>query len=418
MRRVIVPILVAGAVLTAVLALVVTLDEESPAVPALPEQGRTDPLVSEAGALSDPLASFGFALLAREAAATGENVVVSPASIHAVLSMLLAGAEGETAAELERGLALDGLTGDALGQAWADLITGSQAGEGSKVSIADSLWLRDGVPFVQSFLDYDRDYFAADMRGLPEDPAEAASQINEWVEERTAGRITDLVSPGDFSDATILTLVNTVYLKVKWEHFDPAATEPEPFTLASGEAVDVPMMHAQPEAGYAATDLYDAVALDTDGPVTVWIVVPRGEHTPEAVAEALGDGGYRKLLESARPLEGVLAVPRLSLEYESERLKEHLEALGISRAFSPAEAEFTGVADLAETIYVEDILHKADLDLDEEGVEAAAATGAVVGVTSAPAETFAVRADRPFLVVLAEEASGAPLFTALVRDPR
>ena len=111
-------------------------------------------------------------------------------------------------------------------------------------------------------------------------------------------------------------------------------------------------------------------------------------------------------------------MPRLSLEYESERLKDHLEALGIVKAFSPDEADFTGIADAGGRVYVEAILHKANLDLDEEGVEAAAATGAVVGVTSMPVETFAVRADRPFLVVLAEEGSGAPLFTALVRDPR
>lgn len=418
MRRRVVPILLAGAVLAAGLVLVFAAGEDSPAAPALPEQGRVDPLVSEAGALGDPLAAFGFALLAGEAAATSENVVISPASIHAVLSMLLTGAEGETAAEIEQALALEGLTGTALGQAWADLITAAQAGEDSRVSIADSLWLRSGVPFLPAFIDTNRDYFAADMRELPGDPAEAATQINDWIGRRTAGRITELVGPGDFSESTILTLVNTVYLKVKWEHFDPALTRPEPFTLEVGEAVDVPMMQSRLEARYGSTDVYDAVALGTDGPVTVWIVVPKGAHTPGEAAEALADGGYRSLLDTARPVEGSLAVPRLSLEYESERLKEHLEALGIVRAFSPDEADFTGIADLGGRVYVEAILHKANLDLDEEGVEAAAATGAVVGVTSAPTETFAVRADRPFLVVLAEEASGAPLFTALVRDPR
>lgn len=418
MRRVVVLSLLAGTVLAAGLVLVLTRGEDSPAAPALPKQGRADPSVSEAGSLADPLAAFGFALLTKEAAATSENVVISPASIHAVLSMLLTGAEGETATEIERALALEGLTGTALGQAWADLITGAQAGEGSKVRIADSLWLRAGVPFVPDFLDANRDYFAADLRELPGDPSEAAEQVNSWVEKRTAGRITDLVSPGDFSAATILTLVNTVYLKVKWEHFDPAVTRPEPFTLEGGEPVEVPMMQARLEAGYGSTDVYDTVALGTDGPVTVWIVVPKGSHTPEQAAEVLGDGGYRTLLETATPVEGSIALPRLSLEYESEGLKEHLEALGIARAFSPDEADFTGIADAGGRVYVEAILHKADLDLDEEGVEAAAATGAVVGVTSMPVETFAVRADRPFLVILAEEGSGAPLFTALVRDPR
>jgi len=418
MRRFLIIAGLAAAVLAAALVVLVSRGDDSAAAPALPEMGRADPLVSEAGALADPLADFGFTLLAREGASTGDNVVISPASIHAVLSMLLSGAAGETAAELERGLAVEGLAGDALGQAWADLITGSQAGEGSKLRIADSLWLREGVAFVPAFLDYDRDYFAADLRPLPDDPSEAAAQVNRWVEERTAGRITELVSPGDFSAATILTLVNTVYLKVRWEHFDTEATQPGPFALGGGQKVDVPMMHASLEATYVDGETYDAVALSTDGPVTVWVVVPTGAHTPEDVAEALGAGGYRGMLDAARRLEGTVALPRLSLEYESERLKEHLQALGIRQAFSPTEAEFTGIADVAETVYVEEILHKANLDLDESGVEAAAATGAVVGVTSAPAESFELRADRPFLVILAEKASNAPLFTALVRDPR
>ena len=406
--------LAAGAALT----LFVSLTDDSPATPALPEQGRADPQSSSAGSLTDSLSAFGFALLAKEAAATADNVVISPASIHAVLSMLLAGAEGATAAEIEQALALDRPSGVGLEQAWADLITAAQVGDGSKVSIANSLWLRDGVPFVPAFLATNRDYFAADMRELPGDPVEAAAQINEWIERRTAARIKELVTPGDFSDATILALVNTVYLKVRWEHFDPEATRPEPFRLDDGQTVEVPMMQSQLEASYGGTDVYDAVALDTDGPVTVWVVVPKGAHTAEETVRAFADGGYRSLLENAQRLEGSIALPRLSLEYESDHLKEHLQALGIKRAFSPDKAEFGGVAELTENVYVQAILHKANLDMDEEGVEAAAATGAIVGVTSAPAETFALRADRPFLVVLAEKSSGAPLFTALVRDPR
>jgi serine protease inhibitor len=417
MRRVLIAVGLA-CVAAAALVVYLTLNDDSPAAPALPELGRADPRSSQAGALTDSLSRFGFALLAKEAATTGDNVVISPASVHAVLSMLLSGAEGATASEIEQALALDGLTGAELGQAWADLITTAQVGDGSKVGIADSLWLRDGVPFEPAFIAANRDYFAADLRELPDDPAEAAAQINAWIEQRTAGRIEELVTPGDFSEATILTLVNTVYLKVRWEHFDPAATQPEPFHLADGRTAEAPMMRSHLEAGYSSTDAYDAVALETDGPVTVWVVVPRDRHTPEDVASALADGGYRSLLESARQVEGSIVLPRLSLEYESDHLKEHLQALGITRAFSPDEAEFGGVAELAGNVYVEAILHKANLDMDEEGVEAAAATGAIVGVTSAPAETFSVRADRPFLVVLAEESSGAPLFTALVRDPR
>jgi serpin B len=388
---------------------------------AQPLRGRADPRSAAAGALARPLDRFGLALLRRQAVTspTG-NVVISPVSLHAVLSMLLNGATGRTAQEMRQVLGLGALPAAHVDQGWADLIRLAQSGKDHEVAIADSLWLRDGFPFRPAFLAANRDYFAAEMHGLPPEPAQAADAINAWVEQHTAGRIKDIVSADAFDAQTILALFNTVYLKVKWGHFDSANTRPEPFTLADGRRVDVPMMHA-PEltAPVARTAAYDAVALKTNGPVTAWVIVPKGAETAESLLKGLDARRLEALYAQAHTNGLSLALPRLKSEYTVENLKEDLAAMGMPRAFSPDQAEFPGVADVApQRIFIQKVMQKTFVDLNEQGVEAAAGSGAIVGVTSVLADPIVIRADHPFLLVLTENATRAPLFMALIRDPR
>ena len=153
---------------------------------------------------------------ARRAATPSGNVVISPLSIGDVLSMILNGAQGRTATEMRHTLGLEGLSLPETDQAWADLIAAAQAGRRPAVQIADSLWLRSGVAFAPQFLTAGRDYFAAATLPLPTDPTKAADAVNGWVDARTAGLIKQIVQPGDFSDATILAVVNTVHVKAAW----------------------------------------------------------------------------------------------------------------------------------------------------------------------------------------------------------
>jgi serine protease inhibitor len=424
---IIIGVVVLAAAATA--AIVLTRGSEPASAAELPTKGSAEGSSAGAGGLKVPLARFGVDLLAREAALTDGNVVVSPASLHAVLAMLLNGATGETAAEMRRALAVDGLDQAAVNQGWADVIVTSQSGKHPEVKIANSLWLREGVPFKEPFLDLNRDYFAAGTMPLPGDPTEAADQINAWVEENTAGKITRLVTPQSFTPDSLLALVNTIHLKVKWKHFEKELTQQEAFNLGGGGTVDVPMMHAHLETKAASNELYEAVRLSTSGPVDFWVVVPKGGETPESVLAALADtpatgdadastahAGLAGLFEQAETMEGDLAMPRLDLSYTAKDLEGDLEAAGMKRAFVPEQAEFPGIAGI-DQLYVETIVQKAILEVNEEGVEAAAATGAIVGTTAMPISGFDVRADRPYLVVLTESHNDATLFMALVRDP-
>ncbi len=386
-----------------------------------PAKGVADPRSLSATDLSLPLDRFGLALLQRQAASspTG-NVLISPVSMHAVLSMVFNGARGATAEEMRAALGLGHLPLDVVDQGWADLIRLSQSGKRPELSLADSLWLRSGVAFRKEFLATNRDYFAAETRPLPTDSTKAASQINAWIEKRTAGRITDLVQPDMFDASTVLGLFNTVYLNVHWKHFDKAATQQEPFTLADGRQVNVPMMHASDlKAKVAQTDQYDAVALPTSGPVTAWVIVPRAPMTADKLLASMDPGRLQDLLSRGALATGSLAVPRFTTRYEAQQLKEQLSAMGMPSAFSPSASDLSGIADVGtQRLYISAVMQKTYLDFSEQGVEAGAGSGAIISVTSGRVRGFDIRADHPFVVVLTEKDTGAPLFMGLIRDPR
>lgn len=421
MRRVIlVLVLVAVAAGGAAAAYFLSRSDQAAASPPQPARGSADPGSAAARALTRPLNVFGLELLRRQAAASLDgNVVVSPVSLHAVLAMALNGAEGATAREMRDALALGDLDLAAVDQGWADLIWLAQAGEKPEIRIADSMWLRDGVPFRPAFVDANRDYFDAETRELPPEPDRAAAAINEWVERHTAGRIKDIVTPDAFSEATILALFNTVHLKVKWGHFDEGDTTADTFTLSNGETTGVEMMNAgELEAPVVLTDRYDAVALSTDGPVTVWVVVPADAVTAEDLLDELDARQLEALGRDARVATGRLALPRFKVEYEAKGLEATLAAMGMARAFDPGAAEFAGIADVApDRIFISKVVQKTFVEMNEAGVEAAAASGVIMDAAGMPLQDFDIRADRPFLFVLAEEATGAPLFMGLVRDP-
>ena len=297
MRRIVVIIVSLVAICAALAVVLVAANHHATSAAAAPVNPlRGDPTAAtDARLLAAPLDRFGLALLAREAQTASGNVVISPLSIHDVLSLILNGAQGRTAAEMRHTLGLEGLSLPATDQAWADLIAAAQAGDHPAVQIADSLWLRDGVAFAPAFLAAGRDYFAASTSPLPTDPAKAADAINGWVDAHTAGLIKQIVDPSYFNDATILTVVNTVHVKAAWQTpFDPSRTEPAPFTLADGTTVQVPTMSDEFSGPVAQTPAYDAVALATKGPVTAWVVVPRNGQTADSLLTLLAPAAWTR----------------------------------------------------------------------------------------------------------------------------
>ena len=370
--------------------------------------------------LAAPLNEFGLALLSQEAQANSEgNIVISPASIQDALTMTLNGATGETATQMQKALSLNSLSLQQADQSWADLIAFAQRRTDAQIRIANSLWLGHRISFEPAFLNTNHDYFAGDARVMPDDEGEAVAQINDWVDQRTGGRIKQLVNEVDQEAG--LVLVNTTYVKAGWDYFKIADTHDGPFTLADGKRMQVPMMHRKSFwANVTQTPAYLALPLTANGQVTVTIVLPKAGQTPESVLPMLSHDKLGALSASARSLEFNyivdLTLPRVHTSFTDESLGTVLQGLGMTRAFSP-QAQFQGIT--SSPLWISGVVHKATLDLNERGVEAAAGTAVIMygGVPKKPTRYLNVRVDRPFIVVLSEGQSGAPLFMAIVRDP-
>jgi serine protease inhibitor len=294
------------------------------------------------------------------------------------------------------------------------------------VTIYNSLWLLDGIPFKPDFLNLNQEYYAAECRPLNKDPGTALQEINQWASERTSGKLPQLFQWLD--PLTYIVVVNTVDLKVGWQFFKEKDTYPEAFHLSDGTEVEVPMMHgimhtAPGEKFGVDNDEFTAGRLKTDGPVDVWVVVPKGDGTPESVVRTLvSEGGVSELYASAQSsemsFEVNVSLPRFDITYHqpSENRMADLQAMGIKQLFDRNSAELQGIAAVRKPFFLTTIESMARIKVDEKGVEAEAASGAQLGCGAAM--PLQVIADRPFLVVLAESGSQAPLFLAIVRDPR
>ncbi|HZR80803.1 MAG TPA: serpin family protein [Candidatus Binatia bacterium] len=386
-------------------------------------------LAAERVAAGPGIARLGWELVRR---AGDGNAIISPASVWEALAMTHAGAGGETAAEIA---AVLGMPDDreAIGAAAATLRHDLAVAAGEKIAldVADRLWVQDGKPIEEGFTALlDRFYGASlgmvDFAGASE---QARRQINRWVADHTAGKIEELLGRAAVTALTRLVVTNAVYLKAPWEEaFRPEATRSEVFRLSPETAVDVPFMHRAGALVAGKVGAGDGAATACEipyvgGHLAMVLVVPDAVDGVKSVLEGLGPqwrAGWAGPGEGAVRQRAVeLALPRWTAR-KPLSLKDALAALGMKQAFAEGGADFSGI-DGTKNLYVSAVVHEGFVDVTEEGTEAAAATGVVVGLRSAVArreEPLVVRADRPFVWAIVERAGGAVLFAGVVRDPR
>jgi len=378
----------------------------------------------ETSSLAAGNSAFAFDLYRRLAAEDG-NLFFSPYSISTALAMTFAGAAGETADQMKGTLHFD-LEAGALHAAFnayaLDLEARAKAdvdGTPFELSIANSLWGQEGFAFQPEFLDLLAENYAAGMRlvDFVADPEASRQVINRWVSDETRKRIEDLIPEGAIDEMTRLVLANAIYFKASWmSAFDPDATASEPFHRLSGDTVDVPMMHAEESYRYLVADGYQAIELPyQSGEMSMVILLP-DEGRFEVFQDALGPDQLERALGQMTYGPVRLGLPRFT--YESEfSLRDALEGLGMTDAFEPDRADFSGM-DGNRDLYISSVQHKAFVAVDEKGTEAAAATAVIMGVTSAPiGEPITLTIDRPFIYLIRDGQTGSILFLGRVVDP-
>jgi serpin B len=368
-----------------------------------------------------------------------KGAVISPTSIALALAMARAGARGQTAAEMDAVIRSAG--SDKLGTAMnaLDAALASRSGTfedeaGTALNvilrIANAPFAQQGMPLEQAYLDILASRYGAGVRLVDyvADPAAARKTINGWVKKQTAGRIPDLLAEPDVTALTRLVLVNAMYLKAPWRSpFDlwENGTELAAFTRADGSRTRVPTMSyhsgpcGKPALPYAKGSSWRAVELPyLGGSLAMTVIVPgdlaafEKRLTPKLLAEVTDALGERYV---------ELALPKFGIETRAG-LAGALSAMGMPLAFDVETADFTGISPIAsETgLYISKVIHQANIDVDEKGTEAAAATAVMVatgGPGCASTDTVAFAVNRPFFFLIRDVETGAILFIGRVVDP-
>ena len=359
------------------------------------------------------------------------NLFFSPYSISACLAMTYAGARGQTEAEMAKAIHFN-LAQTNLPMAFEELgsrMNRIQRWNRIALTTANSLWCQQDYRFTDAFLNLVHKFYHAEAR--PVDfrhaaPA-AADAINGWVDRKTNGKIKEAAEPRQFDDLTRLVLCNAIYFKGKWQHqFKKSDTKPGPFQVTTNQTVTVPMMSQKAhfkiarsddrslellELPYSGTDLSMIVLLPETRFYMSDDVEPPGLPDLETKLTADNLRAWLSKLDRANPHESWVALPRFTTAQSFDLVKE-LRALGMTSAFG-GDADFSGM-EATTNLFLSGVLHKAFVEVNESGTEAAAVSLELVK-TKGMAGRFIV--DHPFLFLIRENGSGSILFIGRIVDP-
>ncbi|MDA8244572.1 MAG: serpin family protein [Elusimicrobia bacterium] len=363
--------------------------------------------------------AIAFKLYSAEAR-KGGNVFFSPYSIYGAFAAVYEGAKGSTAGEMASVFSFPPKAGELrAGVAGLKKALASSL-KGAVFTQADSFWAQDGYKFRKDYLktlraDYSAQALNADFRKNPE---EARRRINMWTENATKGRIRGLFPEGSLDPLTRLVLVNAVYFKGSWENrFDPALTAEADFTGPEGGKLKVPMMalKGERELQYGEDAQKQVLRLPyKGGGLAMLVLLPKEGVKLSALEAALTPEALEAARKELYTQKVRVFLPKFTFGY-GLTLNEPLAALGMPTAFTD-KADFSGM-DGKKDLYVQKAFHKAFVEVTEEGTEAAAATGAAMGVKSIVLDYAVFRADRPFLFVIEQPETGLILFIGRVEDP-
>ncbi|MFC1833493.1 serpin family protein [Thermodesulfobacteriota bacterium] len=354
----------------------------------------------------------------------GDNLFLSPYSAAVALSMVYAGAQGETEKQMGKVLHYE-LDKEKVSVPLGDLnkvIMDSGRRSGAALNMANAVWVQKGVPLLKEYErllveNYGAGPKAVDFHGSPK---ASAREINEWAEEETKGRIKDIVSPDSVSQA-MLILANAIYFKAKWaSQFHKDFTKPDDFTLLDGNKTRVEMMTQAEDFGYFEGEDFQVLEMPYRGDeLSMVIFLPRAHNGLPEFEKSLTFDKMILYLEQLGQQPVHVYIPRFTMR-DSLNLGRSLKDLGMTDAFDLRKADFTGMTK-KRGLFIGKVLQKTFVEVKEEGTEAAAVTqvttlwGAMPGKSHLEIPTF--KADHPFMFLIRHRKSGAILFMGRLVKP-
>jgi serine protease inhibitor len=337
-----------------------------------------------------------------------KNIFVSPLSISAVLTMTYNGAGSTTKEAMAEALNYKGVELETLNTGYKNLLAYlSNADRKVQLDIGNSIWIRKGEEIKDDFISVNKDHFSAQISEIDFQNSKAADTINNWISKATKGKI-DKMLDSPISPDVVMYLINAIYFKGQWtKQFDKRRTFDGTFTTADGKQKEVKMMSRQDEVKYGKIDNTKIVRLPYGKEkLSMYCILPEEGININDFIQQFSNEKWKELKSSlAKTRDVILQIPRFTIEYGIKNLNDSLTALGMGEALSQF-ADFSGIRG---GIYISRVLHKAVIEVNEEGSEAAAAS-VVETKESAAIEPINFIADRPFVFIIADDVTGTILF--------
>jgi len=345
------------------------------------------------------------------------NIFFSPFSISTALAMTYLGADGNTALQMKQVLHFED---EGLHESFSELIASlDKPAEAYRLITANALWVQKNYPLLESFLkDIDRYYRApVNIVDFVTDLDNSIRKVNDWIEEKTAGKIKNMLTRDDVDSLTRLILTNAIYFKGKWKMpFNEKLTKKDFFYVNENTKVEVDMMELTEKFEYYEDDRVQVLKLPYAGSsLSMVIVLPRVNVKLIELEKDLTKEKIEQWLKNLSETRVQLFLPRFKI-LERLSMKETLVKMGMTDAFSD-KANFSKI-DGTLKLKIQNVIHQAFVEVNEEGTEAAAATAVIVGIKMAmPVMPVIFRADRPFMFFIQEETSNTILFMGRLQKP-
>ncbi|HYH03962.1 MAG TPA: serpin family protein [Bacillota bacterium] len=373
----------------------------------------TDPVITpvDVTTLVNANSQFAFDIFKRlNTTETGKNVFISPLSISSALAMLYQGANGDTRAEIANALSYQGIDISVLNSNYQSLLNNLKTVDSFvTLNIGNSIWYKEGLSVKSAFLNTNNDVFGATVKSLDFSKDDAADTINNWIANVTNGKINQMVNPPLEGE---LYLINAIYFKGDWtEPFNPERTIKSTFNTGTGKTNTVDMMQANNTVEFGKGTDYSAIRLPYGTKkISMYCILPAQSLSIDSFIAGLNVAKFNEIKQSLVSREYFsVKLPKFKMAYGAQSLKTALNTLGMTKAFD-SQADFSGIT--TAPIYVDDVLHKAVIDVNEQGTEAAATT--VVTLPTAVQDNF--HANRPFVFFLVDDTTGSILFMGKATD--
>lgn len=337
-----------------------------------------------------------------------DNVFISPFSVSTALTMTYQGAETSTREDMAKALRYEGIEDSILNESYQNLLGYlNRIDKKIHLDINNSIWIREGEEIKEDFIQVNKDIFRADVTELDFSKEDSVDKINQWIDDSTKGKIKKMID-GPISSDVIMYLINAIYFKGEWsEQFKKENTFETEFYAENGETQKVMMMSKHGDVEYGEGDDFKAVKLPYGNEKTaMYIMLPKKEESIISFMNNMDLQKWNTIKDSISTKEDVsFQMPRFTIEYGIKNLNQSLSNLGMEKAFTDS-ADFSGIRN---EIFINRVLHKAVIEVNEEGSEAAGVT--VVEMTESSAvEPLTFVANRPFAFIIADEEFGDILF--------